>query len=341
MSEARRDLELEWQTQLDDLITRFAWSPNNRDWVASSAAGQIIWVCDRCEPIVLHESEGYSIDDLGFSADGRWLAAVGRAGELLIWTCPDGGSPPQLVRKEPIGVWIEHLEWHPVDAILAISYGRNIKIWDAQTNSDLTTWIFDRSSVFDLKWHPNGKYLAGAGYKGVQVWERGQGTEPIYRLDVDTASSNLAWSEDGRYLAVGNLDRTLTILDWHHPQDPWILQGCPSKIRQTIWLKGDLTTLVVATGIDLVLWTLTPNIEWSGRVLEGHQGIIGALCAHPHTPTLISGDADGYACVWAETDDIEQIIATNLSEFTVLAWHPHGNRLATGTRMGEIALWSA
>jgi WD40 repeat protein len=336
------NLQLEWQTGLDDLVTVLAWSPNGRNWVGSSAAGQIIWVSEDRQAVVLQESDGYSIDSLSYSADGLWLAAGGRFGELSIWNCAGGNLPPELVIGIEMGGWIEHLAWHPAADRIAIAHGRNITIWDIPTNSEIITWSFDKSSVFDLAWHPGGEYLAVAGYKGVQIWERGMGIDPVYRLEVDTASLRVSWSPDGRYLVAGNLDRTITLLDWHQPQDPWMLQGCPGKIRHLTWLNGKIPCLAVATGTAIILWTLTQDsLDWTGRVLAGHEGVIGAISAHPQTPRLISGDEAGYACLWSEQGEIEQIITSDLSEYTVLAWHPHGKYLATGTRMGEMGLWSA
>jgi WD40 repeat protein len=341
MSIAVPNLQLEWQTALDDLVTELAWSPNGRDWVGSSAAGEILWLSKDLEPTILQESDGYSIDSLKYSIDGRWLAAGGRAGKLSIWSCEVVDLPPQLAIEIDFGGWIDHLAWHPAKNWLAIANGRHIKIWDIHTNTEIITWSFDKSSVFDLDWHPSGNYLAVAGYKGVQIWEL-EAVDPVYRLDVDPVSLKVAWSPDGRYLVTGSLDRTLTLLDWHHPQDPWILQGCPGKIRHLTWLNDKIPCLAVATGTAIVLWTLTPDsLDWSGLVLEGHEGVIGAISAHPQTPMLISGDTDGYACLWSQTGSSEQIITSDLSEYTAFAWHPQGKYLATGTKMGEIGLWSA
>ena len=113
-----------------------------------------------------------------FSADGRWLAAGGQAGKLLIWDCGDRQIPPQLVKTLDIDRWIEHLVWHPARPELAIGSGNRVTIWDAIANTAVTNWTFDRSSIFDLAWHPSGKELAVAGYKGVQIWTPHEPTAP-------------------------------------------------------------------------------------------------------------------------------------------------------------------
>jgi WD40 repeat protein len=348
----RSKLQLEWQGQLSDLVTGLAWSPNGRSWVASSADGEILWIelktaapvhiaPDPRELVRLQTATGQSIDNLAFSADARWLAAGGQAGELLLWDGDPDNPQPQLVQTLNLGTWIGKLGWHPTLSLLAIGYGSQVKIWDATTATEITTWRFDRSSIFDLAWHPSGAYLAIAGYQGVEIWATADRITPSHKLPVDTASLQIAWSPDGRYLAAGNLDRSLTVMDWHHPNDPWILQGCPGKIRQLVWLNHLATPcLVVASGNEIVLWHLEAN-DWIGQLLAGHQGIVESIAADPDLPMFGSVATDGYACIWSAGGEIEQIITNELSGFTKLAWHPHAAYLAIGSRTGAIELWSS
>jgi WD40 repeat protein len=344
-------LQLRWQAQLSDLVTAIAWSPISHGWAASSAAGEIHWIetsaqtGDRRE-VVLLAPTGNSIDRLGFSADGQWLAAGGQTGQVSIWLCPPGMSP-QLVRILEFQVWIDELVWHPTRSELAIGCGAKVQIWDMVAASESTLqgkgfaneWSRDRSSIFALAWHPDGNELAVGGYKGVEIWAP-TGQVPLrHKLTVDTASIQLAWSPDGRYLAAGNLDRSLTIVDWQHPDDPWILQGCPGKIRQLVWLaQTERPCLAVATGDAIVLWDLAAE-EWTGQLLTGHQGVVTRLAAHPELPLLVSAASDGSACIWSAHGEIEQIVTNTLSGFTTLAWQPQEMCLATGSQMGEIGLW--
>jgi WD40 repeat protein len=345
------ELELAWRDRLSDLVTDLNYAPTGGSWVASSAAGEVAWNAGLTELVILKQADGLSIERARFSADGRWLAAGGQAGKLFIWNCEDPQIPPQLAQTIDIGTWIEHLVWHPHQSELAIASGKHVQIWTPLAATAITTWQFDRSSVFDLAWHPHGIELAVAGYKGIQIWTPPEPKAPPQSINVDTASINIAWATDGRYLAAGNLDRTLTISDRQHPEESWTLTGCPSKIRQLAWLVGTETPcLAVASGMTIVLWHLsTDATTWNGRLLEGHQSIISTLVAHPQTPKLASGGADGYTCIWTDTGEIEQILVgldarnenrTLVSEFTSLSWCPNRPYLGTGDRIGELSIWS-
>jgi WD40 repeat protein len=339
----RSELELSWQGRASDFITDFARSPIGTSWVACTANGEIAWNSGSNELDFLKSADDRSIDNISFSADGRWLAAGGRAGKLYLWNCADRLLPPQLVTTIAIERWIERLVWHPTAARLAISYDRHVKLWDVITDRELVDWQFDRSSIFDLQWHPDGATIAVAGYKGVQIWSPEDETAEVERLATDTATIRLAWTEDGRYLAAGNLDRTLTLMARQHPDDPWILQGCPGKIRHLCWLAGATSPcLAVASGTELLLWELSqPTTEWSGRIGSGHQSNITALTAHPQFAIPTSGDNDGYICLWSIAGEIEQICHNTVSGITTLEWLEHGQHLACGHSNGEIELWVA
>jgi WD40 repeat protein len=338
------ELQLQWQARLSDLVTKIAWSPIDRSWVVSSAAGEIRWIdsSQTGDPheLVLLAPSGNSIDNLGFSADGQWLAAGGQTGQLFLWQCQPDRSPPQLIHVLEFQDWIDELVWHPNRAELAIGCGAKVRLWAAANPIEPIFWSCDRSSIFDLAWHPDGNEFAVAGDRGVEIWAPTAQVPLRHKLTVDTASIQLAWSPDGRYLAAGNLDRRLTIVDWQHPDDPWILQGCPGKIRQLVWLaQTERPCVAVATGDAIVLWDLAAE-EWAGQLLTGHQGVVTTIAAHLDLPLLISAASDGSACIWSAQGEIAQIITNPLSGFTTLAWQPHQMCLATGSQMGEIGLWS-
>lgn len=331
------------QRQFGELVAAVAWSPTRSTWAACAADGAVMWTAESGVSHWLRTADGKSIDKIAFSHDGLWLAAGGQSGQLSIWNCDvrqQIDTPPQLSKILTFDRWIEQLDWHPTSARLAIGSAATVSVWDPIAEREIGNWR-SGSSVLDLGWHPSGASLAIAGAKGVRVWS--PETHPLQSdcLTVDTATIKLAWSEDGRYLAAGNLDRTLTICDWQHPDDPWILQGCQGKIRYLDWLTGlNLLCLAVAAGSELLLWDLSSDrTEWSGRCLSGHQNTISALTTHPHLPMPLSSDRDGYACLWSETGEIAQILADTASEITCSEWNETGTQLAIGHLNGELEIW--
>jgi WD40 repeat protein len=336
------ELQLEWQGQFDDLVTAIACAPNGQSWAAASAAGEVGWNSRQQDLVKLQAADGQSIDCIAFSADSRWLAAGGQSGKLLIWDCQDLHRSPALIHQLKIDKWIEHLAWHPIESQLAVSYGSQVEIWDLPTARKISNYKFDKSSIFDLAWHPDGADLAMAGYRGVQIWSYRDNKTPIQRVEIETASLEIGWSQDGCYLAAGNLDRTLTIVDWHNPTERWTLTGCPGKIRQIVWIPSSSTPcLAVASGSAIVTWQLTADATtWEGQYLEGHQDIVTALAAHPQCPIVTSAGADGYICLWSVAGEIHQIITAATSQFTAVSWQPNSEYLLTGSQLGSIELWA-
>ncbi len=342
MTNWQSELQLEWQAQLDDLVTAFACATSNQSWAAASATGEVVWNPGQLKLVILQAANGQSIDRIGFSVDSRWLAAGGQSGQLLIWDCQDPDHAPELIHQIEIDKWIDHLAWHPLEPRLAVSYGSQLEIWDLPTARKIATDKFDQSSICALAWHPDGTSLAMAGSKGIQIWSDRDSNAPIQRIEINTASLKIAWSQDGCYLATGNLDRTLTIIDWHNSSEQWTLAGCPGKIRHIGWIGSSSTPcLAVASGSTVLLWQLTADgTAWTGQCLEGHQDIVTALAVHPHYPLVASGGADGYTCLWSSAGEIHQIITADRSQFTALDWQPDSEYLLTGSQLGAIELWA-
>lgn len=73
------------QITLSEYVTAIAWSPNSKYLVAATASGELALFDDAKagndltqKLIELQAPTEISVDCLGFSADGRWLAAGGK-----------------------------------------------------------------------------------------------------------------------------------------------------------------------------------------------------------------------------------------------------------------------
>lgn len=336
-----QQFDLHWRGTFADYITAIAWSPDGQTLAVSDAAGEVmLWRANEISS--LQADNGASVDCIAFSRDGQFLAAGGQDGRVKIWHSP---KQKLIATLENAPAWVDKLAWSPTSNQLAFSLGRYVQVWDAETNDIAVTLNFDTSSVLGLDWHPNGQYLAIAGYQGAKVWNTQEWDDDPYILDVPSASVAIAWSPDGKYLATGNMDRTITVLEWNNPA-PWVMRGFPGKIRQLAWSStktGLDAPLLAASSVEgIVVWQklADESLGWEGRVLHQHTQVVQAIAFQPDSFLLASAAEDGLVCLWHKAKRIAQIINDASDGLSCLAWHPQGRQLAAGSGNGELLIWS-
>ncbi len=334
------------QAHLSDYVRALVWSPQGSTLAATSAQGELMLWLNAAQnlrsPLCLQTGGDASHDCLGFSGDGQFLAVAGQAGKLWVWQMMADG--PQLMLVHPYStVWIDRLAWHPHLPILAVGVGRQVQLWDLATQQALPPFDFQGSSVLGLAWHPAGQYLAVSGHGGVKIWDWHSPESPPICLDVPGASLGTAWSREGRYLASGNLDRTLSVLQWDS-LPPWLMQGFPGKVSLVAWsdIPTESPLLAAACMEGITLWQRhKETAEWRSQVLAQHQGFVQAIAFQPQSQLLASGGTDANLILWRNAQQVGQILKGLTGGITTLAWHPSGTILAAGGQTGQVMTWSA
>ncbi|MEL6494185.1 MAG: hypothetical protein AAFQ41_03560 [Cyanobacteria bacterium J06623_7] len=341
--------EQQWLGNLSEYVTAIAWSADDL-LAASSAAGQVILWQDGNLISLLPEGLE-SIDCLAFSADGRFLAAGGQDGKVEVWS-----MNPSLLKGIRVGAldliatldnapsWIDKLAWSPIGNYLAFSVGRYVQIWSADTQAVVTTLPFEDSSVLDLAWRPSGEEIAIAGNGGVKVWSAKDWDSDPYLIDMPTASIFITWSGDGKYIASGNLDKTITVLEYGIPH-PWVIRGFPGKVVNLAWSSKESSNVpwLTASSMEVVaVWEKQAEDEdgWNPRILTFHDRKVQALKFHPHNLLLASAGDDGHLCLWTKAKQIGQVLEGAKGGFSCLAWSQNGKQLAAGGQNGELIIWS-
>jgi WD40 repeat protein len=104
---------------------------------------------------------------------------------------------------------------------------------------------------------------------------------------MNSASIVTAWSRDNKYIASGNLDNTVTVLEYGLPIS-WVMRGFPGKISNLTWSQSlsNNTPLLAASSVEgIAVWKKEANDEdgWNANVLTLHESKIQALLFHPHS----------------------------------------------------------
>lgn len=343
-SMAKKQLKLVSQKQFAEYIKGLAWSSDGNRLAIISAGGELaLWQEDKFK--VLKSEDGYSLDCVGFSADGKWLATGGQKGEVAIWRLAADTHFELTATLDWGTAWIDTLAWHPQQNWLAFAVNRHIEVWNANTGDIIATLDYKASSVFKLAWHPQKELLAASGHGGVKVWHSDDWSEKPYLLQVPGASLDCAWSEDGKYLASGNLDRTISLLDWGYPP-PWLMQGFPGKISRVTWSRGNSQEsnsqpiLAASCQEGIIVWQWdSKDRNWQNHVLQ-HSQTVRAIAFSPDSSLLASAGDDDCIKLWQKGTKLIQTIKTS-DRLSYLAWHPTGKYLAAGGQNGELTLWQS
>ncbi|HLO84948.1 MAG TPA: hypothetical protein VK203_08035 [Nostocaceae cyanobacterium] len=325
--------------KLEDYVTAIAWSPQGQILAATSAAGEVVF-WENGQLTHLQHQTGKSVDCVAFSPDGKYLAVGGQDGQVKVWR-----EQKLIATLENAPAWVDKLAWSRTNNQLAFSLGRYVQVWDADTGEIVITLNFENSSVLGIDWRSDGQYLAISGYQGVKIWSTQNWDEEPYILSMPTVSVAMAWSPDSKYLGSGNMDRSVTVLEWENP-DPWVMRGFPGKIRQLAWSEVETNTgapLLASSSVEgIVVWekSADESVGWEARILTNHVDIINAIAFAPNSFLLASAATDGWLCLWKNANEILQILTGVSAGFSTLAWHPQGKLLAAGGEQGELLIWS-
>lgn len=292
--------------------------------------------------IALRSPQNAAISSLAFSADSQFLAAVGQAGEVTVWQVASSAHRIQW-QQTYAGVWLDQLAWHPQQNLLAVGVGSQVELWQIPTGDRLASLDFQASSVLNLVWHPSGDSLAVSGHGGIKVWQTHQWQKAAQLIQVPGASIAAAWSQEGRYLGSGNLDRTLTVVEWGSPP-PWLMQGFPGKVRQVCWsmppTSGSAPLLAAACAEGITVWEReTTQRGWRSRVLQHHQDTVIAIAFQPHSQLLASASREGQIALWQNGKQLAQTLKNFRQGVSCLVWHPAGDRLVVGGSAGKLQIW--
>ncbi|KPQ31470.1 MAG: WD40 repeat [Phormidesmis priestleyi Ana] len=346
-------LDLTIDRSLSEYITALVWASVGNTLAIASAAGEVVLWQDFQETI-LKEASGTSVDVLGFSGDGQWLAAAGQKGKVTVWRL--SSHSPEPVNTWIWGsAWIDRLQWHPHQPWLACNCGKAVHIWDVDLDKTVATLELP-ATVQDLGWSPDGHHLAVSARQRVHIWETSRWRSPQHEWEMMAASQNLQWSTDGAYLASANQDNSVGVLTWDNVPAlkhesttnsadlPALLRGFPGKVRQLAWadISDSNRSPILATATrDLVaMWILIPDEGWQSWLLDLHQGTVLDVAFQPQTCLLASLSDRGWILLWQAAVEPVQILEGATEGFSCMAWHPTGEYLAAGGQRGEVLVWT-
>jgi WD40 repeat protein len=338
---ATRQLEVDWQTVLDDGVVALEWAPDGAHLAALSAAGTLtVWAGatgQRRWSSAAHRTGGMT---LSWSADGTVLATGGQDRQVCLWEPTTGNRLASL----PAGAaWVERVAWSPpyqdsAPAMLASAAGKVLRFW-TPTGDLISEHVRHTSTIADLHWHPQRRCLVTACYGLLTVWTPGADL-PAEVFAWKGSHLAVRWQPQGRYLVAGDQDATVHVWDVTTEED-LVMSGYTVKVRELAWHPSG-RFLATGGGAAVTLWDFAGDGPAGSTpvVLEGHSGLVTALAYRPDGGVLASGAEDG-VLVWRPPEKPGRTVSPVgrydlAGGVACLAWRSDGARLAVGGLQGEV-----
>jgi WD40 repeat protein len=296
-----------------ELVTAVAWSPD--DGMLALSAGNSIYLYRTAGwEQVMRIEIGALTHGLAFSADGKWLAAGSRDGNLRLWEVNrllEGKeiTPARMFSAHRKGV--TSIRFSPDGKLLA-SGGHDAiaRFWDFADGKLVGMTIGGSFAIPSIDFSPDGKTLAVVN--GPVIRLREVGTERIIgTFRSDAPLYDVAFSPDGNLIAASANDNLIRV-----------------------WKTAD----AYRTAKPVYLEPLR---------LSGHSGIVGTFRAlvwrivfSPDGRLLISAGGDGTIRLW---DPIEGVLLDSYMAHrqgvASLAFGKDGSVLASGGLDGSVRIW--
>jgi WD40 repeat protein len=217
------------------VISAGAFHPDGKRFALGGPG--VVWLCDikANRPIAPVLACRGSITTIGFSPDGKLLAAGGTFRRVCLW---------DVETQTPIGEGLPHtgqiscIAFSPDGKTLAIGgYDDTVRLWDVdKTGPRGRAWKLP-AGIGDLAFSPDGGKLLLTSVDTFSEWEAATGKQlgpAIYHDNVVTAA---CYRPDGKVLAAGGHDKT--VRQWQATQS---IQGEANRV--VLWTQ-------VATGTEL------------------------------------------------------------------------------------------
>ena len=239
---------------------------------------------------------------LGFSYDGRYLAAGTDGGTVMIG---------EILSEKPWRIAGSHkdvllsLAFHPHRMILATSGDdATIRLWDATTGECTGILEGHDQAIWSVAFSPDGSTLASTSADGtIRRWQFTPSGEliPLRTLfGTIKGIETMVWSRDGRHIATGDL-------------------------------KGAIR-----------LWEVDTPVPHCVHVIDGHAAVQSLGFTPDSRYLVSAGiDRHNAVCIWdVESGHLRETLHGHSTNAGIVAYAPNGHLLANALRSGTIELWN-
>lgn len=284
---------------------------------------------------------------IGYSPDGRWLAAAGDPGQLQAIEAASG----RVVASWLSLTSVRDLAFSPeADRFASVGDDGDLRLYPVEGGTP-QTWPVAKSPLWHVAFVAGGPLVATCDQEGViRLIDRRDGQCAATWSAEPGAIHSMTAAPDGRWLAAGERDGLVTLWDVATREVVYrFRQATPGAIK-CLAVSPDSTRL--ATGCtDNLLYVHRLSEPWAHETLLTGQFFdrLQRVAFSPDGQRVAGCDKNGSVRVWqvpgaadgrgAEISPPERAWQAHRGRAYALAFDPRQPRLATGGHENDVAIW--
>lgn len=272
---------------------------------------------------------------VGFSPDGRLVAAAGGNGHLSLW------DATSLTARRDLPVSADALTglaMDPAGPLLATGdQDGHVTVIDIRTLATVASLVWDPSPVTALAFSPDGTRIVASSDSSVTFWDLAT-RSPTRLAGYTGAVRALAFSPDGNRIASGSDAGAVTLWD---ARTGATLATATENTDPVLAVAFSPDGRLLATGGDdaaVRLWDVSAGRSQLNLItsLTGQTRSVLGIAVSPDSQVIVSAGADSVVGLWNASGPAD----ANLPAVLNAATYGPGGRLATAGRDRRPRLWS-
>jgi WD40 repeat protein len=292
--------ELQPSIRIPASMTDVCLSRDGKILVAGAKDSIRIW--DVATGRQLHHLRGH-VDGWRFAVSRKRLACFGTDRTLRLWDLRAGKEIRRWESRQGANAPLARLLFSPDSRLLASADYQSIRIWVADTGTEIAHFPFEPSGVLPWAFSPSGRILAAAGLRvwrqngdvqqtaTISLWEVFSGQQ-VRQIDVPQGQLlSLAFTGNGRTLASGGRDTTILLWDLANQRRDKKPGRITAAELERLWadLNGD------GPKADRALWTFAATPKEGLPFLKEHLWPVAPADAKQVAKLITDLDSKSFA----------------------------------------------